>query len=90
MLQGGGGAGGGNVQNDGLDDEFMQLCDGSCNLCLQNFVGGDHMRVLLREILVSRVIGLSISKKKERKKLYEIESLFFKPRQFFVFVVPAS
>lgn len=39
VLRGGGGAGGGDVQNDAIDDKFMQLCDGSCNLfasiCLQ-------------------------------------------------------
>lgn len=43
VLRGGGGVGGGDVQNDGIDDKFMQLCDGSCNLCLQNFGVDGHM-----------------------------------------------
>lgn len=42
-LRGGGGVGGGDVQNDGIDDKFMRLCDSSCNLCLRNFVVDVHM-----------------------------------------------
>lgn len=43
VLRGGGGVGGGDVQNDGIDDKFMRLCDGSCSLCLRNFVVDGHM-----------------------------------------------
>lgn len=31
VLRSGGGVGGGDVQNDGIDDKFMQLFDASCN-----------------------------------------------------------
>ena len=42
-LRGGGGAGGGDEPNDDTDDKFMQLCDGSCNLGLQNWAVCGHM-----------------------------------------------
>lgn len=38
-----GGVGSGDVQNDGIDDKYMQLCEGSCSLCLENFVVRSHM-----------------------------------------------
>lgn len=53
----GGGVGGGDVQNDGIDDKFMHLCDGSCNLCLQNFVVGGHMCAFVAALAQSRVVS---------------------------------
>lgn len=34
VLRGGGNVGGGDVQNDGIDDKFMQFCDSSCKTLL--------------------------------------------------------
>lgn len=35
----------GMCKNDGIDEKFMQLRGGSCNLCWQNFVVGGHMNL---------------------------------------------
>lgn len=43
LRSGVGGVGSGDVQNDGIDDKYMQLCEESCSLCQENFVVGGHM-----------------------------------------------